>query len=265
MLYSEYPIAAATEFQNTLHKPQYSTNKLKTESFENSLKGQELLILNQCPSNIKNLFLKRVYILLGLQWLVTACLTTLVVLQDSVRHVFADFSPFIFITSLILSIMIICSLSSWKNRHPWNMFILFMFTCLQSLFVSCICSSYYEAGFGKLLLIASGDAACVFISMSLLAYWKRIDFEFLDGWLTIGIISLLCMSIASVFLPNIPLFDIVMTGLGCLVFSGFVLYDTSVLVKRMGPDDTIEAVITLYLDSINLFLSILDCLRILND
>ena len=265
MLYSEYPIAAVTEFQDTSHKPQDYTNKLSPESLENSLKGQEPFISTQCPPNIKNLFFKRVYILLGLQWLVTACLTTFVVLQDSVRHIFAEFSTFIFITSSILSMIIICSLSFWKNRHPWNMFILFMFTFLQSLFVSCICSSYYEAGFGKLLLIASGDAAFVFISLSLLAYWKKMEFQFLDGWLTTGIISLLCMSIVSVFIPNIPSFDIVMTGLGCVVFSGFVLYDTSVLVKRMGPDDIIEAVITLYIDSINLFLFILDYLRISND
>ena len=265
MLYSEYPIAEVTDFEDTLHKPENSTKRSNTENFENSLKGQEPFLSNQCPPYVKNLFLKRVYILFGLQWLVTASFTTFSVLQDSVRHNLIELSPFVFITSSILSITIICGLSFWKNRYPWNMIIIFTFTCLQSLFVSCICASYYEAGLGKLLLIASGDTACIFISLSLLVYCKKMEFEFLDGWLTIGVVSLLCMSIVSLFLPKIPSFDIVMTGLGCLVFSGFVIYDTSVLAKRMGPDDIIEAVITLYLDSINLFLFILDCLRMSND
>lgn len=265
MLYSEYPIAAVTDFEDTFHKSEDSTKKSNTENFENSSKGQEPFLSNQCPPYVKNLFLKRVYILFGLQWLLTASLTTYVVVQDSLRHDLIESSPFVFLTSSILSIIIICGLSFWKNRHPCNILILFIFTCLQSLFVSCICASYYEAGLGKLLLIASGDTACIFIGLSLLVYCKKMEFEFLDGWLTIGIVSLLCMSVVSFFFPKVPSFDIVMTGLGCLVFSGFVLYDTSVLAKRMGPDDIIEAVITLYLDSINLFLFILDCLRISND
>ena len=64
MLYSEYPITAVTNFQDTLHKPVDSSN---TENFENSLKGQEPFLSNQCPPYVKNLFLKRVYILFGLQ------------------------------------------------------------------------------------------------------------------------------------------------------------------------------------------------------
>ena len=260
MLFTEYPIATATEYHDQISQTDSDPDKQKT--FENTSKGQEPFFTNECPPYVKKQFFIRVYLLLALQWLLTASLTGYIVLNTSLRHNMIETSPFLLLLSSIISMLIVCNLNLWKNNHPFNMIILFMFSILQSLLVSCVCALYYEAGFGKLLMIASGNTACIFVSMSLIGYCKKNEFQFLDGWLTTGIVSLLCMSFVSIFLPKIPSLNIVMTCLGCLIFSGFVLYDTSVLVKRMGPDDVIEAVITLYLDSMNLFLFLLDCLRI---
>ena len=48
-----------------------------------------------------------------------------------------------------------------------------------------------------------------------------------------------------------------------LLFCGFILYDTSNLLHLYGPDDYVEASIALYLDIINLFLYLLEILRML--
>jgi len=50
---------------------------------------------------------------------------------------------------------------------------------------------------------------------------------------------------------------------GALLFSGYILYDTSVIMHHMGPDDYVMAAISLYLDIINLFLYLLEILRML--
>ena len=50
---------------------------------------------------------------------------------------------------------------------------------------------------------------------------------------------------------------------GALIFVGYILYDTSLLMHHLGPDDYIIAVVTLYLDVINLFLYLLELLRML--
>ena len=52
---------------------------------------------------------------------------------------------------------------------------------------------------------------------------------------------------------------------GALLFVGYILYDTSVIVHHLGPDDYVVAAVTLYLDIINLFLDFLKILRYLND
>ncbi len=60
--------------------------------------------------------------------------------------------------------------------------------------------------------------------------------------------------------PN--LHDRIFSLCGALLFSGYVVYDTYVITKRLSPDEYIMGAISLYLDFINLFLYIL---RVLNN
>lgn len=50
-------------------------------------------------------------------------------------------------------------------------------------------------------------------------------------------------------------------GLGAIVFAGYVIYDTDNLIKRYSYDEYIWASVSLYLDIINLFLSLLNIFR----
>lgn len=50
-------------------------------------------------------------------------------------------------------------------------------------------------------------------------------------------------------------------GISAVVFSGYIVYDTQNLIKRFNYDEYIWATVTLYLDILNLFLTILRMLR----
>lgn len=50
-------------------------------------------------------------------------------------------------------------------------------------------------------------------------------------------------------------------GISALVFCGYIVYDTDNLIKRFTYDQYILASVTLYLDILNLFISILRVLR----
>ena len=53
-------------------------------------------------------------------------------------------------------------------------------------------------------------------------------------------------------------------GLGAgLFFVGYILYDTSLMLHYMGTDDYVLAAVSLYLDLINLFIYLMDVLRML--
>ncbi|XP_073287113.1 BI1-like protein [Primulina huaijiensis] len=51
------------------------------------------------------------------------------------------------------------------------------------------------------------------------------------------------------------------SAMGAIIFSGYIVYDTDNLIKRYTYDEYIWASVTLYLDVLNLFLTILRMLR----
>lgn len=51
------------------------------------------------------------------------------------------------------------------------------------------------------------------------------------------------------------------SAIGAIIFSGYIIYDTDNLIKRFTYDEYIWASVTLYLDVLNLFLTILRMMR----
>ena len=61
----------------------------------------------------------------------------------------------------------------------------------------------------------------------------------------------------------LPMGSVATTVYGCvvaLVFSGFIIYDTDNLIKRHAYDEYVMAAISLYLDTVNIFMAIVSCL-----
>ena len=54
--------------------------------------------------------------------------------------------------------------------------------------------------------------------------------------------------IVGIFIPFSKTMDIVYAAGGCLLFSGYVVFDTYVITKRLSPDEYIMAAISLYLE-----------------
>jgi hypothetical protein len=61
----------------------------------------------------------------------------------------------------------------------------------------------------------------------------------------------------------VPTGKVATTVYGCvaaLVFSGFIIYDTDNLIKRHAYDEYVTAAISLYLDTVNIFIAIFTAL-----
>lgn len=54
--------------------------------------------------------------------------------------------------------------------------------------------------------------------------------------------------IVGIFIPFSQTMDLVYAIGGCLLFSGYVVYDTYIITKRLSPDEYIMAAISLYLE-----------------
>lgn len=54
--------------------------------------------------------------------------------------------------------------------------------------------------------------------------------------------------LVGIFIPFSRTMDIIFALGGCLIFSGYIVYDTYLINKRLSPDEFILASISLYLE-----------------
>jgi len=87
------------------------------------------------------------------------------------------------------------------------------------------------------------------------AFVSRRDFSAWGGFLTVGLWVLIGTSLLNLFMRNAAA-DLWIAGVGTLLFSGLLVFDTWRLRNVYGPDDYVPAAIQIYLDLLNLFLFI---------
>jgi FtsH-binding integral membrane protein len=117
---------------------------------------------------------------------------------------------------------------------------------------------------GIIVLEALILTAAVVVSLTAYTYWaasKGYDFSYLGPILFVGVIILILFGIIQTFFPLGPISMTIYGVLSSLIFSAYIIYDTDNLIKRYTYDEFIWASVALYLDVINLFLSLLEILR----
>jgi FtsH-binding integral membrane protein len=199
-------------------------------------------------------FVRKVYALFYASLLVTVGVGWLCT-QPSVLPVVG---PLMF-PLMIAGFICVVALSFARRVSGVNLLLLYLFAAIEG------------AVFGPLLYLLErsapgvpGQAAAltiaVFGALTLYAMQSKRDFSFMGGMLFVGLIGLLVAGIVLMFLHSSLLGTLYALG-GVLLFSGFVLYDTSRILLRLNTDEAVTGAVSLYLDFINLFLFIL---RLLN-
>jgi FtsH-binding integral membrane protein len=149
-------------------------------------------------------------------------------------------------------------LTYWKRKsYPTNLLFLTGFTALEAYTISVVVSFYDSAIVLQALLITLG----MFVALTLFACQTKYDFTSWMPYLFGGLWFLILFGIVAIFIPYKSTVELIYGGLGALIFSGYILVDTQLIMRHYHVEEEIAAAISLYLDIINLFLSIL---RILN-
>ena len=148
-------------------------------------------------------------------------------------------------------------LTFWKRKsYPTNLVFLTGFTGLEAYSVSVIVS-FYES---KIVLFALLLTLGIFVALTAFACQSKYDFTAWQPYLFGGLWFLIIFGFMSMFFRSSTI-ELIYGGIGALIFSGYILVDTQLIMRHYHVEEEIAAAISLYLDVINLFLSIL---RILN-
>ena len=110
------------------------------------------------------------------------------------------------------------------------------------------------------IVMAFMSAAVLFGTMSLYGYFTRRDLTSIGQFLFIGLIAIVIASVVNVFVGS-SVMTMVISAIAVIVFTGLTAYDTQ-KIREMVSEETSGSVevmgaLTLYLDFINIFLSLL--------
>jgi FtsH-binding integral membrane protein len=114
---------------------------------------------------------------------------------------------------------------------------------------------------GQLVGLAAGGTAAIFVGMATIATTTRKDFSFMGKFLFVGMIVLLVMIVANMFM-QIPALSLAISGLVILVFSLFLLHDVSRVVNG-GETNYLLATMGVYMSLFNIFAHLLSLLMAL--
>jgi modulator of FtsH protease len=164
---------------------------------------------------------------------------------------------------VILEFVFLFGLYAVKDKPGINLAVLFGFTFLSGLTLTPLLSSVFMMPGGAAIVAqAFLMTSIAFGGISMFAMTTKRDFSAMGKMLFIAVIILVVASLSNIFFHS-PVLQLAIAGIGALVFSAFILYDTQQII-RGGFSTPIEAAIALYIDFLNLFISLLQILAAFN-
>ncbi|CAG5123617.1 unnamed protein product [Candidula unifasciata] len=246
-------------------QPGYSTQFIDTE-YASQPKSDDEGLFGASFSNkaIRRAFIRKVYMILFTQLLVTFSFICLFIFVDSVKRWVQENMWFYLLAYglfLVFYITLACC-PSVRRQYPGNLICLAVFTLAFSYMAATI-SSFHDTG---IVLLAAGITAAVCLSISLFAIQTKIDFTMCSGLLFVLVMVLFffgwaCLITFYAWGGSSRIMSCVYGGLAALVFGLFLIYDTQQVVGgrkyEISPEEYIYGALQLYIDVVYIFIIIL--------
>jgi FtsH-binding integral membrane protein len=149
-----------------------------------------------------------------------------------------------------------------RRRRGINVAVLFGFTFFAGLFIApSLAVAQYMASSGTTLdaspvrdaFLLTGAA---FVGLTAYVLVTKRDFSFLGAGLSMGVWVVLGALLLGMFLHSAAL-QLAVATVGVLLFCGYILFDTSRLLRAQDEQDPVGATLRLFLDVMNVFLFLL--------
>lgn len=172
--------------------------------------------------------------------------------------------PSLFLPLSILELVMIIAAVFFRRKKAISYSFLYIFTFISGVTLYPIVAYYTATAGANVVINAFATTTVVFTGISIYAAKSKRNFSFLGGFLFAALLALVAISIFNIFFPLSSTGMLAYSFIGVLVFSGYVLFDIS-RMKHYGvkAEDVPLMALSLYLDFINLFISILRIFGIL--
>lgn len=226
---------------------------------------EEQLTENLMSSKEQTRFITKVYICLDVQLIMTFGLCLYTKMNNMLTFYESDVGRGLLglsIGGIIMTFGTLMCCTYLFQRTVSKYILLIIFSLSMSYIISNMLL-YYDP---KTIIIATGITLTDLILMTFISFFIKINSYFTE-FLFISTVSLILIGIINIFIMSTFL-QLFIAGFGSIVFSGFIIYDTKMITSNQyriySKNDFVLASINLYLDVINLFLYILQCLTLSN-
>ena len=148
-----------------------------------------------------------------------------------------------------------------RGKPGLNLAMLFLFTFLSGVSLVPLLASFISIGKGAVIGNAFLMTAVLFGALSLFAINTKSDFSNWGKPLFITLIVVVVASLINLFFLQSPMMHIIITAGVLLLFGIFTIYDTQNIANG-AYDSPVDAAVSLYLDFLNMFTSLLQLLGI---
>uniref|UniRef100_A0A1I8PBL0 Protein lifeguard 1 n=1 Tax=Stomoxys calcitrans TaxID=35570 RepID=A0A1I8PBL0_STOCA len=209
--------------------------------------------------SMRRKFIKKVYMILAAQLLLTLGLVSFFVTSDAFLD-YVEENPFLLLVAMVVlfvTMIILACCSIVRRKAPMNYMCLAIFTFAQSFLLGVI-GARYDA---RSILLTVALTALICIVLSLYAMQTKVDFTMMGGFLLVCLIVGLVFGILMIFFYS-DVMMMIYCSLGVVLYSIFLIYDTQLMVGgnhaySISPDEHIFAALNLYVDIIQIFLCLL--------
>lgn len=166
---------------------------------------------------------------------------------------------------IMLFVMIggVFAVQALRHTPGINLLALLGFGAITGMAISPLVG-FVAAKSGMLVMQAFMTTAVAFSALTIYTFTSRRDFSFLRGFVWTGLIALIVLGLSNLFFES-SMLALASAGIGVLLFSAFILYDTSSILRDYPNDEYIAAALTLYLDVFMLFENLLYLFGVLGE
>jgi FtsH-binding integral membrane protein len=113
----------------------------------------------------------------------------------------------------------------------------------------------------NIVLLAFGATMFITLGLSLFAIQTKWDFTGIGPYLSVILFGLIFLGFVQIFVHD-KVINTVYSSIGAILFSFYIVYDTQLIVggehkNKIGTEEYVFATLSLYLDIVNIFLSLL--------
>lgn len=203
-------------------------------------------------------FIRKVYGILSVQLLVSLAFILVCQYNSSVKNYVQTHPEMLWVAFFVTFGIVIffACIPSLAQNYPGNMIGLAIFTLFEAYLLGTVTSFYNTSAVLQAVIITAVITVC----LSLYALQTKRDLSQWGMYLFVALIVLLVGGLLRLAFPESAVVETIYAGLGALLFSLYIVYDTWLLANVLSPDDYVFGALKLYLDIINLFLFILQLL-----